>query len=166
MQALLALLGNEVAVALTDAAERVTALATTGRISRAGLRVLRDEIDRARRAVLKGQQVARLASGRVRVSPERLDLTALLHESVRSRAREIHARGIELRQQLAPTEVRTDATLLPGLLAAVLDWSFERVHRDRPQADRSRLAWAGTTAGRLRLPRGRRTGDGRRAAGR
>ena len=125
MQALLALLGNEVAVALTDAAERVTALATTGRISRAGLRVLRDEIDRARRAVLKGQQVARLASGRVRVSPERLDLTALLHESVRSRAREIHARGIELRQQLAPTEVRTDATLLPGLLAAVLDWSFE-----------------------------------------
>ena len=41
-----------------------------------------------------------------------------------------------------------------------------RVHRDRPQADRSRLAWAGTAAGRFRLPRGRRTGDGRRAAGR
>jgi hypothetical protein len=125
MQALLALLGDEVAVALADAAERVTSLASTGRISRAGLRALRDEIDRARRAVLKGQQVARLASGRVRVNPERLDLTALLHESVRERAREIHARGIELRQQLVPAEVRTDAALLPSLLAAVLDWSFE-----------------------------------------
>lgn len=125
MQALLELLDNEVAVALADAAERVTSLATTGRISRAGLRALRDGIDHARRAILKGRQVARLASGRVRVNPERLDLTALLHESVRARAREIHARGIELRQQLAPTEVRTDATLLPGLLAAVLDWSFE-----------------------------------------
>ncbi|HSM22915.1 MAG TPA: hypothetical protein VK876_11990, partial [Rubrivivax sp.] len=108
-----------------DAAERVTSLATTGRISRAGLRALRDEIDRARRAIMKGQQVARLASGRVRVSHERLDLTALLHESVRARAREIHARGIELRQQLAPTEVRSDAALLPALLAAVLDWCFE-----------------------------------------
>jgi hypothetical protein len=44
---------------------------------------------------------------------------------VRERAREIHARSIELRQHLAPTEVRSDAALLPALLAAVLDWCFE-----------------------------------------
>lgn len=125
IQALLALLGNEMAAALSDAAERVTSLAATGRISRAGLRALRDEIDRARRAIIRGQQVARLASGRVRVSPERLDLTALLHDSVRARAREIHARGIELRQHLVSAEVRSDAALLPTLLAAVLDWTFE-----------------------------------------
>lgn len=118
-------LASEVAAALADAAERVTSLATTGRISRASLRALRDEIDRARRVALMAHQVSRLASGRVPVTRERLDLTALLHETVRQRAREIRARGVELRQQLAPAEVRSDAALLPALLQAVLDWSFE-----------------------------------------
>jgi hypothetical protein len=122
---LVAQLGAEVAAALSVAAERVTSLATTGRISRASLRALREEIDRARRLVLMAEQVSRLASGRVPVTQERQDLTALLHEAVRQRAREIQARGVELRQQLAPAEVRSDATLLFGLLQAVLNWSFE-----------------------------------------
>jgi hypothetical protein len=122
---LVAQLGGEVARVLSSALERVTTLATTGRIDRASLRALRDEVDRARRAAIMGQQASRIASGRVRLARERIDLTALLLEALRQRRREIESRGIEVRQLFAPAEVRSDSTLLFALLQTLLDWSFE-----------------------------------------
>src|ERR1700758_3162532 len=59
-------IGTEVGLPLSSALERVTVLATTGKIDRAGLRMLREEIERARRAGMIGQQLARFASGRIR----------------------------------------------------------------------------------------------------
>jgi hypothetical protein len=122
---LLAQLGSEVAAALSSALERVTSLTSTGRIDRTGLRALRDEIDRARRAGIMAQQVSRLAGGQVQVVPERLDLTALLRDALRQRGREIDARGIEVRQVLCAAGVASDATLLFMLLQTLLDWSFD-----------------------------------------
>jgi hypothetical protein len=122
---LVAQIGSEVASALSMALERVNQLATTGTIDRAGLQALRDEIERARLVGMMGQQVSRFASGRVHVARERLNLTALLHEALRQRGREIDARGLEVRQVLAPAEVMGDATLMFTLLQALLDWSFE-----------------------------------------
>lgn len=124
-QTLMAQLGREVAGPLSSAAERVAALTASGRITRGDLRALRDEIESARRTAIMAQRVSRLVSGRVSVAHERLDLTALVREAVRERAREIEGRGIELRQLLAPAEVRSDATLLFALLQCLLDWSFE-----------------------------------------
>jgi hypothetical protein len=121
--ALVAQLGGEVAGTLSAALERVTTLAATGRIDRAGLRALRDEIDRARRAGIMAQQLVRLAG--VPLARERVDLTALAREALRQRGRELEARGIEVRQQFEPAQVRSDATLAFSLLQAVLDWSFE-----------------------------------------
>lgn len=122
---LVAQLGSEVATVLSTALERVTALATTGKIDRASLRALREEVDHARRAAIMGQQVSRLAAGRVRIAHERLNLTNLLREALRQRGREIESRGIEVRQVLAPAEVSSDTTLAFSFLQAVLDWSFE-----------------------------------------
>lgn len=124
-QALVAQLGSEVAATLSSALERVTTLAATGKIDRAGLRLLREEIDRARRAGIMGQQVVRLGNGRVQLANERLDLTGLLSEALRQRGREIDARGIEVRQVLNPAEVMSDTTLLFSLMQTTLDWSFE-----------------------------------------
>lgn len=124
-QDLVAQIGSEVASALTSALERVNELAATGRIDRAGLRALRDEVELARRIGIMGQQVSRLASGRVQIAHERLSLTDLLREALRLRGREIEARGIEVRQAFVPAEVRSDATLLFSLLQVMLDWSFE-----------------------------------------
>jgi CheY-like chemotaxis protein len=123
-QALLSQLGAEVASGLTDALERVTTLSTTGRIDRNGLRLLRDGIDRARRAGIMGQQVARLGTGRVKVTRERLNLTSLLRETLQLRSREISARGIEVSQEFAQATVMCDATLLFSLLETLLDWCF------------------------------------------
>ena len=124
-QALVAQLGSEVATHLSSALERVTTLTATGKIDRAGLRALREEIDRARRAGIMGQQVVRLGNGRVQLANERLDLTSLLREALRQRGREIDARGIEVRQVFAAAEVMSDTTLLFSLLQTTLDWSFE-----------------------------------------
>jgi hypothetical protein len=124
-QALVAQLGSEVATHLSSALERVTTLSATGKIDRAGLRALRDEIDRARRAGIMGQQVVRLSSGRVQLSNERLDLTGLLSEALRQRGREIDSRGIEVRQVLSSAEVMSDSTLVFSLLQTLLDWCFE-----------------------------------------
>lgn len=123
---LLAQLGREVAAPMTSALERVNAFATSGRIDRAGLRALRDELECARRIGLSAQQISRVASGRVRQRPERLDLTKLLHDALAQRGRETAARGIDLRQRLEPAQVVADASLCAALLHTLLDWSFEQ----------------------------------------
>ena len=71
---LVAEIGAEIAGPLTAALERINALTTTGRIDRHGLRALRDEVETARQVGMIGQQLTRLASGRLRQSHERLQL--------------------------------------------------------------------------------------------
>lgn len=119
---LLGQLGRELAEPLTAALERVTTLTTTGRIDRTGLRALRDEVDRARQAGIWAQQIARLASGRIRQSHERVHLTHTVQSVLAYRARELHGRGIQLTQSLQPIEVQLDASMLFSLLNALVDW--------------------------------------------
>jgi hypothetical protein len=118
-------IGTEVGLPLSAALERVTVLATTGKIDRAGLRMLREEIERARRAGMIGQQLARFASGRIRQSPEQISVTQMLREVLLQRGREATARQIEISQALKPVEVMADATLLYALMQAVVDWSLD-----------------------------------------
>ena len=118
-------LGREVAAPMTSALERINAFATTGRIDRAGLRALRDEIEGARRIGLSAQQISRFASGRVRQNPQRLNLTQTLRDALAQRGRETASRGIDLRQDLKPAEIIIDASMGSALLQALLDWSFE-----------------------------------------
>lgn len=118
-------IGTEVGLPLSAALERVTVLATTGKIDRAGLRMLREEIERARRAGMIGQQLARFASGRIRQSPEQISVTQMLREVLLQRGREATARQIEISQALKPAEVVADATLLYALMQAMVDWSLE-----------------------------------------
>ena len=118
-------IGTEVGLPLSAALERVTVLATTGKIDRAGLRMLREEIERARRAGMIGQQLARFASGRIRQSPEQISVTQMLREVLLQRGREATARQVEIGQVLKPAEVVADATLLYALLQAVVDWSLD-----------------------------------------
>jgi hypothetical protein len=122
---LIAQIGSEIGSSLSSALERVTTLATTGKIDRPGLRALRDEIEQARRVGMIGQQLARFASGRIRQSPEAISLTQMLRDVLVQRGREISARGIEARQAMRPVDVIVDATLLHTLLQALVDWTLE-----------------------------------------
>lgn len=122
---LLGQIGREVAEPLSSAVERVVQMTTSGRIDRDGLRALRVEIDRARRAGMVGQQLARFGSKRLRQSHERLDLAQTLQSVLTHRAREVSARGVEVRQTTRPIEVLIDPPLLVSLINAVLDWAVE-----------------------------------------
>jgi len=118
-------LGREISAPMTSALERVNNFATTGRIDRAGLRALREEIECARRLALGAQQISRFASGRVRQTAERLNLTQSLRDALAQRSRETASRGIGLRQDLKPAEIIIDSSMWAALLQALLDWSFE-----------------------------------------
>ncbi|HEV7915615.1 MAG TPA: hypothetical protein VGP22_17755 [Albitalea sp.] len=114
--------GTEIAMPLTSALERINALTTSGRIDKASLRALREEVEQARRAGMVAQQLTRFASTRLRQSHERLTLAETLKTVLRHRARETEARGITLKPTLKPADVIVDASLLFGLLNTVLDW--------------------------------------------
>jgi hypothetical protein len=118
-------IGSDVGLALSSALERVTTLAATGKIDRAGLRALREEIEHARRVGMIGQQLARFASGRIKQSPEQVTLTQVVRDVLVQRGREATARGLEIRQALRPAEVMVDATLLHALIQGIVDWALE-----------------------------------------
>lgn len=119
---LVSAVGAEIAGPLTAALERIHALSTTGRIDRAGLRALNDEIASARQVGMNAQQLVRFASGRLRQSHERLPLADTLKTVLAHRARETQARGIFLKPVLKPADVIVDASLLFSLLNSTLDW--------------------------------------------
>lgn len=123
--ALLGQLGSEVATALSSALEVVTTLATTGKISRRGLRELRESIELARRTGIMGQQVQRLGAGRVRQNVERVDLTNALRDALLQHRRQIQAKDVEVHQALGPAQVMADPTLMFTLIEALLEWALE-----------------------------------------
>ena len=120
--------GAEIAEPLTAALERIHVLTATGKIDRAGLRALRDEVEQARQAGMIGQQLTRFASGRVRQSHEVLQLEEVLKSVLALRSRETQARGIALKPQLKSARIIVDGSLLFSLLNATLDWALANAH--------------------------------------
>ena len=121
-------LGAEIAAPLTAALERIHVLTATGKIDRAGLRALRDEVEQARQVGMIGQQLTRFASGRVRQSHEVLQLEEVMQSVLALRARETQARGIALKPQLKSARVVVDGSLLFSLLNTTLDWALANAH--------------------------------------
>ena len=117
-------IGAEIAGPLTGALERIHALTTTGCIDRASLKALREEVEQARQAGMLGQQLSRLATGRLRQSHERLQLATTFKGVLAHRNRETLARGIVLKPVLKSAEVIVDASLLFSLLNTTLDWAL------------------------------------------
>ena len=121
-------IGAEIAAPLTAALERINTLTSTGRIDRASLRALRDEVEAARQAGMIGQQLTRFASGRLRQSHERLQLADVLNGVIAHRLRETTARGVVVMPSLKPAEVIVDASLLFGVLNSTVDWALANAH--------------------------------------
>lgn len=121
-------LGAEIAGPLSSALERIHELVSTGQIDRQSLRALRESVAQAREAGMLGQQLARLASGRLKLTRERMHLTQVLRGVLAQRSRETQARGIQVRQILKPVEVMADGSLLFALLNALMDWALASTH--------------------------------------
>jgi hypothetical protein len=125
MAAVVARMAAEVSGPLTAALERVVSLAASGRIDRAGLQSLRDEIDGARQIGLRGQQIARFAEAPMHHSIERIDLSRLLRDVLTAQAMQAAAGAVGSRQTLGAAEVMGDPSLVHAVLQAAVDWSAE-----------------------------------------
>jgi hypothetical protein len=127
-QELLGQAGRELAEPLTAALERVNALMSTGRIDRAGLKLLLAEVDRARQAGIWCQQISRLSSGRARQSHERIHLSNTVQGTLAHRMRELQGRGLLIEQSLEPVEIHADGPMLFSLLNGLVDWWLGCAH--------------------------------------
>lgn len=121
---LIAELGAEIAHPLTAALERIHALTSSGRIDRAALRALRDEVAAARQVGMTAQLLARFANRQLQQSRERVALADSLQSVLTHRKRETETRGIALQPTLTPAEVIADASLAFSLLNTLLDWAL------------------------------------------
>lgn len=121
---LIAEFGAEIAHPLTLALERVNALTSSGRIDRAGLRLLREEIETARQLGMTAQLLARFASAGLAQSRERVALLDTLQSVLTHRKRETDARGITVQPTATPVDVIVDASLLFSLLNTLIDWAL------------------------------------------
>lgn len=121
---LIAELGAEIAHPLTLALERVNALTSTGRIDRAGLRLLREEIETSRQLGMTAQLLARFASAGLAQSRERVALLDTLQSVLLHRKRQTDARGISVQPAQTPVDVIVDASLMFSLLNTLLDWAL------------------------------------------
>lgn len=116
--------GADVAGPLTAALERIDSLTQSGRIVRADLKALRDEVQQARQAGMLGQQLSILTSGAVRAAPERLVLDEAVHSVLSQRAGEVPERAVSVTVATQQAEVIADPTLLFSLLGALFDWAL------------------------------------------
>jgi len=123
---LIAELGAEIAHPLTLALERVNALTSSGKIDRAGLRLLREEIEAARQLGMTAQLLARFAQAGLAQSRERVALLDTLQSVLVHRKRETEAVGIAVQPGTAPADVIVDASLMFSLLNTLVDWSLSR----------------------------------------
>lgn len=117
-------LGAEIAHPLTLALERVNALTSSGKIDRAGLRLLREEIEAARHLGMTAQLLARFASAGLSQSRERVALLDTLQSVLTHRKRETDARGISVQPTATPVDVIVDASLMFSLLNTLVDWAL------------------------------------------
>lgn len=117
-------LAEDVAVPLTHALDRLSEFATTGRIDKSGLKALRGEIGAARRAGLRGQQIARFAGGQVQQSVERVALSAVLTEVLDELAPHAPAGAFGRRLTLSEVEILGDLSLIHLVLRSAADWSL------------------------------------------
>jgi len=121
---LIAELGAEIAHPLTLALERVNTLTSSGRIDRAGLRLLREEVETARQLGMTAQLLARFASAGLAQSRERVALLDTLQSVLMHRKREIDARGVSVKPPATPVDVIVDASLMFSLLNTLIDWTL------------------------------------------
>jgi uncharacterized protein with HEPN domain len=122
--ALVSEFGADVAGPLTAALERIDSLTASGRITRADLRALREEVQQARQAGMLGQQLTILASGGLHHSPERLALDDAVRSVLARRAAELPEREIVVEPNAGEIAIVVDATLLFGLLNSLFDWAI------------------------------------------
>ena len=111
------ILGQEMAQPLSDMQAVLLEIENSQTFTSSNLASLRVAIKSARALAMQGQQISRLAGGRLRQSHESLKLDAMVLTAIGERAGDFRSRGIEVFQRIKPIEVIVD----PGLLHSLIE---------------------------------------------
>ena len=123
--ALAGAIGLQLSEPLANMRAALEAIEQTQHLSRENMLVLVDGVNLARKLAMQSQQIARLASGRLRQSHETMKLDELVLAALREQSKAFKQRGIEIFQRIRPVEVIVDAALLHSLVDAALDWAAQ-----------------------------------------
>jgi CheY-like chemotaxis protein len=116
--------GADVAGPLTAALDRIDSLTKSGRIVRADLKALREEVAQARQVGMLGQQLSILAAGGARLAPERLVLDDTVQSLLGQRAGGVTDREVSVAVSAPQAEVMVDPTLMFCLLNTLFEWAL------------------------------------------
>ena len=119
-------MGLQLSDPLADMQRVVHDLISTGKISRSQVQLLSASIEAARRIAMQGQQLARLARGKLRQSHERLNLDAVIRQALAERMSFFQQRRVSPTQDLERVELVVDPGVLSSLIETALDWIVER----------------------------------------
>lgn len=119
------LVAAETAGPLSHALDRLQRLVPGQPINALDLRALIDELTVARRAGMLGQHIARLSAGEVRQALEPVDLSGTLHRLLADHRLAADALEAEFAEQLAPTAIQSDPSLVGTTLQALIEWCQE-----------------------------------------
>lgn len=98
-------------------------LVGAGRLRRSEAKALSDAMHQLRGTSLRAQQITRLASGRIRQSRERVDVSDIVKQVTQDRAEEFQAAGVVVSSELQPADVLLDPPVATSLVNALLDWA-------------------------------------------
>ena len=116
-------IGAELSEPLQQMQRIVQEFTRSRKVSGANMRQLQVCIDSARRVAMQSQQIARLATGKLRQSHERLSLDAILNQALDERVSEFQSLGIEVYRSIKTVDVIVDPGLLYSLVGAAIDWA-------------------------------------------
>jgi CheY-like chemotaxis protein len=122
-------IGSQLSEPLAAIGQVIDDFVRTRGITAGQITQLRASLALARTVAKQSQQVARLASGRLRQSHERLKLDEMLGNALHERRDSLKQLGVDLHQTLKPVEVIVDPGLLSSLLDASLDWAVSMGQR-------------------------------------
>lgn len=116
-------IGEQLSSPLASMGQIIEYFRETKSISSAQMQLLESSLESARTAARQSQQIARLATGRLRQSHERVKLDVILRDLLRDYAGVFRQNGVELYQKIKPVEVIVDPSLLSSLIDAALGWA-------------------------------------------
>ncbi|MGE4239102.1 hypothetical protein [Ramlibacter sp.] len=152
-------------------------LVGAGRLRRSEAKALSDAMYVLRDTSLRGQQITRLASGRIRQAKDRVDLSEVIRQLLDERQEEFLATKADVTAALSPTDVLLDPPAAVSLVNTIIDWglSFSRevtLSLEPPEfsgpakllvrvaTPPRETAGAAASGGWTARPRGRRLNDG------
>jgi hypothetical protein len=120
---LMANLGEEMSVALADAASRLQDVIQQQPQAAAPLALVLERVEHAKRVAMIAQRFAHIRAAKHRAQPEQLSLREVVTQAIAQRAKWLQKRGVQARLGFTDASVYADAPALFSLTEELIGWA-------------------------------------------